>query len=156
MLRKIWRAKQITINTKRRIFNSNVKAVLLYRSETWRSTQKTLKRIQTFINKCLIRTPAWHLVPLGWLPSHLSLYPSHRQTVLGTRAKGRSAPSRCGIYVLLSSPTEAFPSNLVPRDWLHLPALSTMEVSSLDHGDGQRPSLPPTCLHWFPSVRTQL
>ena len=55
VLRKIWRAKQIKTNTKLRIFNSNVKAVLLYGSETWRSTQKTLKRIQTFINKCLRR-----------------------------------------------------------------------------------------------------
>ena len=55
MLRNIWRAKQIKLNTKLRIFNSNVKAVLLYGSETWRSTQKTLKRIQTFINKCLRR-----------------------------------------------------------------------------------------------------
>ena len=55
MLRNIWRAKQIKINIKLRIFNSNVKAVLLYASETWRSTQKTLKRIQTFINKCLRR-----------------------------------------------------------------------------------------------------
>ena len=44
MLRKIWTAKQIKTNTKLRIFNSNVKAVLLYGSETWRSTQKTLKK----------------------------------------------------------------------------------------------------------------
>ena len=55
MLRNIWRAKQIKTNTKLRIFNSNVKAILFYGSETWRSTQKTLKRIQTFINKCLRR-----------------------------------------------------------------------------------------------------
>ena len=34
-LRKIWRAKQIKTNTKLRIFNSNVKAVLLYGSEKW-------------------------------------------------------------------------------------------------------------------------
>ncbi|KAK2175485.1 hypothetical protein NP493_728g00008 [Ridgeia piscesae] len=34
MLRKIWRAKQIKTNTKLRIFNSNVQAVLLYGSET--------------------------------------------------------------------------------------------------------------------------
>ncbi|KAK2181554.1 hypothetical protein NP493_393g03020 [Ridgeia piscesae] len=54
MLRTIWRAKNI-FNTKLRIFISNVKAVLLYRSETRRSTQKTLKRLQTFINKCLRR-----------------------------------------------------------------------------------------------------
>ncbi|KAK2165853.1 hypothetical protein NP493_1349g00001 [Ridgeia piscesae] len=43
MLRKIRRAKQIKTNTKLRIFNSNVKAVLLYGSETWRSTQNTKK-----------------------------------------------------------------------------------------------------------------
>ena len=55
MLRNNWSAKQIKTNTKLRIFNSNVKAVLLYGSETWRSTQKTLKRIQTFISKCLRR-----------------------------------------------------------------------------------------------------
>ena len=34
MLRKIWRAKQIKTNTKLRIFNSNIRAVLLYGSET--------------------------------------------------------------------------------------------------------------------------
>ena len=55
MLRTIWKAKQIKTNTKLRIFNWNVKAVLLYGSETWQSTQKTLKIIQTFINKCLRR-----------------------------------------------------------------------------------------------------
>ena len=55
MFRKMWRARHIKINTKLKIFNSNVKAVLLYGSETWRTTQKTLKRIQTFINKCLRR-----------------------------------------------------------------------------------------------------
>ena len=32
-----------------------MKAVLLYGAETWRTTQKTLKKIQTFINKCLRR-----------------------------------------------------------------------------------------------------
>ena len=48
-------SKQIKTNTKLRIFNSNVKAVLFYGSETWRSAQKTLKRIQTFINKCLVK-----------------------------------------------------------------------------------------------------
>ena len=40
MLRKLWRVEQIKINTKLRIFNSNVKAVLLYGSEIWRSTQR--------------------------------------------------------------------------------------------------------------------
>ena len=56
MLRINWRAKQIKINTKLRLFNSNVKAFLLYGAETWRTTQMTLNKIQTFINKCLRRT----------------------------------------------------------------------------------------------------
>jgi len=41
--------------TKLNIFNSNVKAkaVLLYASESWTVTQRTVDRIQVFINKCL-------------------------------------------------------------------------------------------------------
>ena len=46
MLRTIWRAKKMY--TKLRIFNSNDKTVLFYGSETWRSTQKTLQRIQHY------------------------------------------------------------------------------------------------------------
>ena len=36
-------------------FNSNVKSVLLYGSETWRKTKTMLRKIQTFINTCLRR-----------------------------------------------------------------------------------------------------
>ncbi len=43
------------MTTKVRIFNSNIKSVLLYGSETWRMTKKTVQRIQTFINSCLKR-----------------------------------------------------------------------------------------------------
>jgi len=39
--------------TKIKIFNSNVKAVLLYASESWTVTQKTIDRLQVFVNKCL-------------------------------------------------------------------------------------------------------
>ena len=38
-----------------RIFNSNVKSVLLYGFETWRKTEVTQRKIQTFINSCLMR-----------------------------------------------------------------------------------------------------
>ena len=37
------------------MFNSNVKAILLYGAETWRTTVATNKKIQTFINNCLRR-----------------------------------------------------------------------------------------------------
>ena len=35
-----------------RIFNTNVKAVLLCRTETRRNTMTATKRIQTFVNSC--------------------------------------------------------------------------------------------------------
>lgn len=39
MLRKIWSSKSISTNTKLRTFNTNVRQVLLYGSETWRTTK---------------------------------------------------------------------------------------------------------------------
>ena len=55
MLRNIWKSKEIRTETKLRIFNSNVKSVLLYGSETWRGTKKARQKIQTFINSSLRR-----------------------------------------------------------------------------------------------------
>ena len=53
ILRNIWASKEINRKTKLRIFNTNVKAVLLYGAETWRTTRTMLQKIQTFINACL-------------------------------------------------------------------------------------------------------
>jgi hypothetical protein len=53
MLKKIWNAREIS--TKIRIFNSNVKAVLFYGAETWRTTVASSMKIQSFINRCLRR-----------------------------------------------------------------------------------------------------
>ena len=47
-LKNIWNARPIATQTKIRIFNSNVKSVLLYGSETWRTTKKTTRKVQTF------------------------------------------------------------------------------------------------------------
>ncbi|CAI2724032.1 unnamed protein product [Schistosoma spindalis] len=52
-LRNIWNSKQLSTNIKVRIFNTNVKAVLLCGSETWRTTTTTIKKLQVFINSCL-------------------------------------------------------------------------------------------------------
>ena len=41
------------MRTKLRISNSNVKSVLLYGCETWRTTQTTQQKIQIFFNTCL-------------------------------------------------------------------------------------------------------
>ena len=53
MLKNIWASKEISMRTKLLIFNSNVKLVLLYGSETWRKTKTVLWKIHTFINTCL-------------------------------------------------------------------------------------------------------
>nr|KAG5693746.1 hypothetical protein BaRGS_002129 [Batillaria attramentaria] len=45
----------VSIRTKLRIFNSNVKSVLLYGCETWRTTKTMQQKIQTFLNTCLRR-----------------------------------------------------------------------------------------------------
>ena len=43
----------ISLRTKLRLFNSNVKSVLLYGCETWKATDTVMRRVQTFINSCL-------------------------------------------------------------------------------------------------------
>ena len=55
MLKNIWASKEIRTSTRIRIFNSNVKSVLLYGSETWRKTEVIQRKIHTFINNCLRR-----------------------------------------------------------------------------------------------------
>lgn len=55
MLKKVWNAGEISKSTKIRIFNSNVKSVLFYGAETWRTTVASDKKIQSFINRCLRR-----------------------------------------------------------------------------------------------------
>ena len=52
-LRPVWKSTNISTKTKLRIFNSNVKSVLLYGSETWRVTKAISQKLQTFINSCL-------------------------------------------------------------------------------------------------------
>ena len=46
MLRPIWRSTALTTKTKLRVFGSNVKAVLLYGSETWRLTKRLEQKQQ--------------------------------------------------------------------------------------------------------------
>lgn len=53
MLRPIWRSTASTTKTKLRVFGSNVKAVLLYGSETWRLTKILQQKLQVFIAKSL-------------------------------------------------------------------------------------------------------
>ncbi|VDP63732.1 unnamed protein product [Schistosoma curassoni] len=52
-LKNIWNSKQLSTNTKVRIFNTNVNTVLLYGEKTWRNTKAIIQKIQVFINNCL-------------------------------------------------------------------------------------------------------
>ncbi|VDP51775.1 unnamed protein product [Schistosoma margrebowiei] len=52
-LKNIWNSKQLSTNIKVRIFDTNVKAVLLCGAETWRITTTIIKKVQVFINSCL-------------------------------------------------------------------------------------------------------
>ncbi|CAH8568851.1 unnamed protein product [Schistosoma intercalatum] len=44
-LKDIWNSKQLSTKTKVRIFNTNVKTVLLYGAETWRTTKAIIQKI---------------------------------------------------------------------------------------------------------------
>ena len=53
MLKPIWKSKQLRLETKLRLYNSNVLSVLLYSSECWKLTAKLAHKLETFQNKCL-------------------------------------------------------------------------------------------------------
>ena len=53
ILKPIWKSRKITLRTKIRLFNTNVKSVLLYGSECWKITSEITRKIQVFIHKCL-------------------------------------------------------------------------------------------------------
>ena len=52
-LQTVWNSKTISIKTKMRLFNSNIKTVLLYGCESWKNTKTFTNKLQVFINKCL-------------------------------------------------------------------------------------------------------
>jgi hypothetical protein len=55
MMGSIWKARNISLKTKVWLFNSNVKTILLYGAETWKTTKSLLHNLQVFINNCLRR-----------------------------------------------------------------------------------------------------
>jgi len=52
-LKVVWRNKNIRLKAKLQLFNSNVKSVLPYRTDTWRHTKNLEHKLQVFINTCL-------------------------------------------------------------------------------------------------------
>ena len=73
-LRNIWRSNQITLHTKTRIFNSNVKSVLLYACETWCVSTETTQKLQVFINRCLR-----YIIRAWWPDTWISNEELHRR-----------------------------------------------------------------------------
>ena len=85
-LRPIWRTTALSIRNKIRIFNTNVKSVLLYGSETWRVTKTNTHKLQTFINRCLR-----NILNIRW-PEKISneqLWDKTNQTPMETEIKKR-------------------------------------------------------------------
>ncbi|KAK3105137.1 hypothetical protein FSP39_017997 [Pinctada imbricata] len=52
ILKPVWTSSQMTIRTKLRIFNSNVKSVLLYGSECWKVRKDLARKLRVFIHRC--------------------------------------------------------------------------------------------------------
>jgi hypothetical protein len=52
-LRPVWRSNQYSLKTKVKLYNSNVKSVLLYGSECWRVVKTDMAKIDVFHNSCL-------------------------------------------------------------------------------------------------------
>ena len=55
ILQNIPKSRDIIMSVKLQLFNSNVKSVLLFGSETWRTSKSMLRKVQAFIKKCLRR-----------------------------------------------------------------------------------------------------
>jgi len=52
-LHPVWRNLNISKQVKIRIFITNVKSVLLYACETWKTTNQITRRLQILVNECL-------------------------------------------------------------------------------------------------------
>ena len=86
MLRNTWRNRHLRLSTKLTLFNSNVKSVLLYGSETWKHTKALDHKLQVFINRCLR-----NILRIRW-PDRISnqdLWKRTRQKPITTTIKER-------------------------------------------------------------------
>ena len=55
MLKSIWRAGKLSLQTKLRLFKSNVLTTLLYGAESWKMTKTIGKKLEVFQRRCLRR-----------------------------------------------------------------------------------------------------
>ena len=85
-LRIVWLSFQLSINTKICIFNTNVKPVLLYGCETWKTTQSLNNKLQVFTNSRL------RYIFKVWWPNKISnkeLWKKTKQEKISTTIKRR-------------------------------------------------------------------
>ena len=85
-LRPVWLSSQLSINTTICIFNTNVKPVLLYGCETWKTTQSLNNKLQVFINSRL------RYILKVWWPNKISnkeLWKKTKQEEISTTIKRR-------------------------------------------------------------------
>ena len=54
-LNQVWKPSLYNVKTKLKIFNSNVKSVLMYESECWKMTVADIKKCEAFNNGCIRR-----------------------------------------------------------------------------------------------------
>jgi hypothetical protein len=52
-LKNMWRANNISLHLKIKLFNACVKLVLLYGCKTWFVTNNIRQKLQAFVNRCL-------------------------------------------------------------------------------------------------------
>jgi hypothetical protein len=52
----VWKAGEVSIATKLRIFENSVTFVLLYGYKAWKVVPRIINDLQTFINKCVRKT----------------------------------------------------------------------------------------------------
>ncbi|XP_062597058.1 uncharacterized protein LOC134258511 [Saccostrea cucullata] len=53
ILKPVWTSSYMTTRTKLRIYNSNVKSILLYGSECWKLRKDLARKLRVFVNRCL-------------------------------------------------------------------------------------------------------
>ena len=73
-LKNIWSSSKLSILTKVRLFNSLVMSVLTYGSETWKTTERDKKKLDTFQNRCLRQ-----IIRIRW-PDKIANEELHRKT----------------------------------------------------------------------------
>ena len=76
-MKNVWSSAMLSTRIKVRIFNSTIKPVLLYGSETWRMNSTPINKVQTFVNSCLRK-----ILRIHWpeVISNQELWEKTRQT----------------------------------------------------------------------------